>query len=233
MIDLSTLHFRGKPLGTNPGGIFENSSGDRYHAKIYARGDQARAEVLAARLYEQAGLWTVRPELALDAGRICVMSPWFPGLEEPDWRARLENEAHREEMATVYAVSMLVRNRDTLGYNVQAVGRDGRLVVVDTGATFGWRGNGVFDYYLPTLGEGGHIFFDLAPAREGAIFGDLFRRSPNLMATCLADLDTLDLERALGGLGYSHAQESDLREIFESRRQLLVGLAQDYGVEVN
>lgn len=58
-IDTSTLQRIGGQLGSNPAGIFQDNSGQRYYVKTLETAAHARNELIAARLYQLAGAPTL------------------------------------------------------------------------------------------------------------------------------------------------------------------------------
>jgi hypothetical protein len=59
MIDTALLQKVGGPLGSNPGGIYQDEAGRRFYVKTLESAAHARNEILAAKLYQLAGAPTL------------------------------------------------------------------------------------------------------------------------------------------------------------------------------
>lgn len=80
MIDAAACRHVGPQAGSNPGGLFEDSTGRRFYVKPSRSLEHAANEVLAASLYRAAGIAVPDVELAGWAGAPAVASKWLPGL---------------------------------------------------------------------------------------------------------------------------------------------------------
>jgi ADP-ribose pyrophosphatase YjhB (NUDIX family) len=70
----------GPQNGSNPGGLFEDSQGERWYCKFPQSANLARNEVLAAKLYEAAGVRVPDCKLIVKEGQVGVASRFIPGL---------------------------------------------------------------------------------------------------------------------------------------------------------
>lgn len=60
VLDTDTLQRVGHSMGSHPGGIYQDACGRRYYVKSLESAAHARNELIAARLYQLAGVPTLR-----------------------------------------------------------------------------------------------------------------------------------------------------------------------------
>lgn len=130
--------------GSNPGGLFEAPDGTRHYVKFYADPDQARSELAAHRIHRMMGLETPETRIVTIDGKTAFASKW-----EPTYRRLTLQELHdpiyRDDIAAIFQASVITRNWDVVGQNFDNIVLNpatGRLLVVDTGASFKFRAQG-------------------------------------------------------------------------------------------
>lgn len=130
----------GEQLGTNPGGTYEDENGNKAYVKFYKNPQQGRSEALAAKIYEQAGLKSLNPEILEVNGKEGVVSEWNNGLKKFDIEM---GQASPMMMGKLYAAAVVLNDWDVLG-----VGEDNvkfhalGLYQTDAGGAFKFRAQG-------------------------------------------------------------------------------------------
>ena len=125
--------------GSNPGGMYENAEGERWYIKKGRSESHAKTEVLAARLYELAGVRVPEVGLTDYEGSIGVSS-------------KIENvgRVNASELRSApgalagFAVDAWLANWDVIGleYDNMLVTEDGEAIRLDTGGALKWRAQG-------------------------------------------------------------------------------------------
>lgn len=127
--------------GSNVGGVFEDEQGVRHYCKFPKSGAHARNEVLAARLYQLAGVRVAQVELVTDDGHLGVASRILPGLVKgsPEQLAAAPG-AHEG-----FAADCWLANWDSVGlvYDNMLLDARGRAVRLDTGGALSFRAQGL------------------------------------------------------------------------------------------
>lgn len=131
----------GTQKGSNPGGVFVDPGGVAWYCKFPRMADVARNEVLAAKLYEAAGVRVPQLKLVTDHGRLGVASRMIGGL-------RIDSDALRSgRTAGVFegfAADAWLANWDVIGLlhdNLQ-LDQSGAAVRLDTGGALLFRAMG-------------------------------------------------------------------------------------------
>ena len=215
--------------GSNPGGLYEDSSGTRYYVKFYKDERQAQTEYTATKIHSLMGLET--PEINLlrmadpkGKERLAVVSKWMDGLKRLSQEEML---VYKEDLARIFQSSALVKNWDCVGleYDNIMLTKEGRLVVIDTGGSFKFRAQGsakVFDA-IPLEVK---TFLDPKINPQAAkVFSDLFKSDVFLEAEGAKPL--LDLKKtSLSGIfkesGFAAGEWKELEETIWKRREWLV-----------
>jgi hypothetical protein len=164
---------RGKPGGSNPGGIYKDAQGDQWLVKgnrmhevgqvsLRENADRARNEVLASKLLHAAGVDVPEMQLIDLEGKhgegLGVASRWLEGSPQP---VDPGNQAHARLMNEQFAAHAWLGNFDALGEDMAntLVLDNARAVHVDPGGALLFRAQG-----LPKDGSRGVRFGLLNPA---------------------------------------------------------------------
>ncbi|WP_019024070.1 MULTISPECIES: phage minor head protein [unclassified Thioalkalivibrio] len=127
--------------GSNPGGMYRDRQGDRWYVKNPPDPDQARNEVLAARLYALAGVDVPDVRMATRDGRTAVASKVLDGVERNPNALRGTNKPAGARDG--FAVDAWLANWDVVGleYDNMMV-RAGKAIRIDTGGALLYRAQG-------------------------------------------------------------------------------------------
>jgi len=124
------------PLGSNPGGIYQDNNGTKYYVKIPANQDTAINEVVANKLYELAGVKVPELDLIDANGKLGVAGKWMQMDAErvtPD----------KEGVYSGFVTDAWLANWDVVGMSYDNLMlADGQAVRVDTGGALLYRARG-------------------------------------------------------------------------------------------
>ena len=129
----------GPQKGSNPGGLYQNfETGETWYIKTPPSADHARNEVLAARLYELAGVEVAEVQLIMVNGQQGVASRIIDGLAKDS--SGLASAAGAQEG---FAVDAWLSNWDVVGLEFDnLLVKGGRAIRVDTGGALRYRAQG-------------------------------------------------------------------------------------------
>lgn len=127
--------------GSNPGGRFKDPSGQEWYIKLPASEAHAKNELLAAKLYEAAGIKVPELKLVTMNGKVGIASKWVDGMSKTK---------HPDELAMAdgalsgFAVDAWLANWDVTGLGLDnlLVGPDGKAVRIDVGGSLMFRAQG-------------------------------------------------------------------------------------------
>jgi hypothetical protein len=137
-IDTTTMQRVGGQLGTNPAGIFQDDSGQRYYVKTLESPAHARNEFIAAKLYQLAGVPTLTyaPTKTPDQ----IATEWV----ELDKKCIAHlSESERKQAQRWFGVHAWTANWDAAGFhgdNQSVVG--GQVLTLDMGGALAFRAHG-------------------------------------------------------------------------------------------
>lgn len=137
-LDTRALRRVGGPLGSNPGGVYEDAQGQRYYVKTLESAAQARNERLAAALYRLAGAPTLHyvPTVAPTE----VATTW-QALDKR--RAAHLDVAERRQAQHWLGVHAWTANWDAAGFDGDNQGVAGDTVLtLDVGGALEFRAQG-------------------------------------------------------------------------------------------
>lgn len=138
VLDTATLQRVGGPLGSNPGGVYQDAAGRRYYVKTLESAAQARNERLAAALYQLAGAPTLRYVATRAPEQVAtVMLP----LDKT--RLAQFSEAERRQARHWLGVHAWTANWDAAGFAGDNQGvLDGSVLTLDLGGALEFRAQG-------------------------------------------------------------------------------------------
>jgi hypothetical protein len=130
----------GEQKGTNAGGTYQDPDGKQYYVKFPKTPDHAKNEVLASKLYEEAGVRTSKSELVTVDGKVGVASEIIPDLEKKS-AVDLSKAAGARGG---FAADAWLANWDSVGtgYDNMLVDKAGNAVRIDPGGSLLYRAQG-------------------------------------------------------------------------------------------
>lgn len=139
-INVDALTQIGPQRGSNPGGLFQDTeTGVKWYIKTPVSEDNARNEVLAAKLYQAAGLEVPELQLITWQGRASIASKIVDGLES----VTPERLAKAKGTGEGFVVDAWLANWDVVGLSFDnLLLRGSQAVRVDTGGALRYRAQG-------------------------------------------------------------------------------------------
>lgn len=138
VIDTAILRHVGGPLGSNPGGVFEDAQGRRFYVKSLESAACARNEIMAAHLYQLAGAPTLRYVPTTQAEQVATE---FVRLDKKNV-AQLTS-AERRQAHRWFGVHAWLANWDVAGFQGDNQGIvNGTVLTLDVGGTLAFRAMG-------------------------------------------------------------------------------------------
>ncbi len=159
-LDVAALRRVGGPLGSNPGGVFEDAEGRRFYVKTLESAAHARNEFVAAALYRLAGAPTLRYRRTREPAQ--VATSWI-ALDKRHVASL--DAAERRQAQRWFGVHAWTANWDAAGFHGDNQGVAAGIVL--------------------TLAGGGALAFRAQGERKGDAFGtrvgefDALRRDPD------------------------------------------------------
>lgn len=126
--------------GSNPGGLYTDKAGVKWYVKVPKSESHARNELLAAKLYEAAGVAGPDLKLVVSNGKTAVASRWVDGLAKEGVDIKEANGALEG-----FAVDAWLANYDSVGTGYDNLLRDaaGNAVRIDVGGSLMYRAQGL------------------------------------------------------------------------------------------
>lgn len=140
----------GGQAGSNPGGLYQAPDGAQFYVKQAKTEDHARNEVLAAKLYEAAGVRVPQVGLAIINGQQGVASKIVTGLKVKNSPEALIAAGAQED----FAADAWLQNWDVVGleYDNMAINvNSGKVLRLDTGGALRYRAQGGTKPEMPTV----------------------------------------------------------------------------------
>ncbi|HWQ09024.1 MAG TPA: hypothetical protein VN436_07955, partial [Holophaga sp.] len=131
----------GHQSGSNPGGLYQDTSGKKWYVKFPKSVDHAKNELLASKLYGLAGIETPELKLVNDDGNVGIASAFTEGLQT-DKEALQEGAA--EGAREGFGTDAWLANWDSVGlvYDNMLLDQDGKAVRIDPGGSLLYRAQG-------------------------------------------------------------------------------------------
>lgn len=138
VIDTTSMQRIGGQLGTNPAGIFQDNSGQRYYVKTLESAAHARNEFIAAMLYQLAGAPTLTYVRTMAPDQIAT--EWL----ELDKKCIAHlSQSERKQAQQWFGVHAWTANWDAAGFNGDNQGViNGRVLTLDVGGALAYRASG-------------------------------------------------------------------------------------------
>lgn len=128
------------PRGSNEGGWYESTGGERAYLKFYEDEDRARIEYIACQIYQALGVPVPKVSLQEIGGRLAIASEEIPGSRNVD----ASEMASREDVISGFIADAYLGNRDVTGSIFDNIirGADGMYYRVDNGGSLIYRARG-------------------------------------------------------------------------------------------
>lgn len=163
----------GTQQGSNPGGTYLDPKGRQWYVKTYADEQQAKNEILAARLYEAAGVNVPEFRLATLDGKTSTASPTMK-LDKGEHL--LTSVSRPSGLDEGFAVDAWLANWDVVGASYDNIGIDsaGRAYRIDLGGSLLYRAKAGLkgDKFTDAVGEL-ETFVSSKNPQSSAVFGDI------------------------------------------------------------
>lgn len=200
VIDTATLQRVGGPLGSNPGGVFQDAAGQRYYVKTLESAAQAHNERLAARLYQLAGVPTLRYVATRAPEQVATV------MVALDKRCLAQfSAAERRQAQHWLGVHAWLANWDAAGFAGDNQGvLDGTVLTLDVGGALAFRAQGEpkGSAFGTRVGELTALRQDAGNPHAVRLFGDMagadIARAIQVV-TCLPDERIREAVAAAGG----------------------------------
>lgn len=147
-------------LGSNPGGLFIDPTGNKHYIKFYRNAKQVASEYAATKIHELMGVRVMDVKMAvcenqefvddfghrgIHMGSIGIISEWNPNLKVLGNRFYQINQQDANHLGRSYMAAILCENWDIIGLEVDNQVRDEvtkELISVDHGRSFKFRAQG-------------------------------------------------------------------------------------------
>jgi SPP1 gp7 family putative phage head morphogenesis protein len=209
----------GPQKGSNPGGTYvDKATGTEWYVKFPASAEQARNEVLAAKLYEAAGIDVPDIRLVTMDGKTAIASRMEAGLTKGTPAALKKGGAGEG-----FAVDAWLGNWDVAGATLDnLLMRGARAFRVDTGGALRFRAQGTLKgaawgdsvTEIQSLRNAG-----TAP-QASKVFGALTDAEIEASVRRVLDVDDATIDRLVGELGpLDEAERKALARTLKARRE--------------
>ncbi len=171
-LDISGWKQVGPQAGSNPGGVFEAPDGARYYVKFPKNPDHAKSEVLAAKLYELAGITAPISRMATQNGKVGIASLMDESLKH-DVPALSSGKVHSVKAG--FAADAWLANYDVagLGFDNVMLKPTGGAVRIDVGASMEFRAQGAKKPFGSKVGETKTLLDPKINAQSSAMFAGI------------------------------------------------------------
>lgn len=138
-LKLAEMKKVGQQLGSNPGGQYEDASGNKHYVKLSKSNDHAKNELLASRLYEAAGAPILNAQpVDMGNGKMGTATPW----QKVDLIDK-NNAEHRKQAQEHFATHAWLANWDAAGLSYDNQGMvNGKMTTLDPGGSLLYRAQG-------------------------------------------------------------------------------------------
>lgn len=217
----------GSQLGSNDGGIHRDTeTGKRHYVKFYKNGDQAKTEVLAAKIYKHMGIHTLNPEHHVIGGRHAVSTEWndkVGPIHKHEFENTTPHQAH--QVGKMYHAAVLTKNWDIVGLthdNILKHKETKDLHSVDQGGAFHFRAQGSHKDYTPDADE--HHTLRNNTGASGHVFRNVFKQHPDAEHKGLDAVKNIDDQHVEGLFRDSGLHNwQDMHKTFKARKSVLLG----------
>lgn len=225
-INMSDLKQVGGRLGSNPGGQYKNSAGDKFYVKHAHSEDHARSERLAAELYGLAGSPTL-DYVDVDGGKN-VATRW----QEPTKKsATAFSPEELRQAQSNFATHAWLANWDAAGldYDNQAI-VSGKPTTVDVGGSLEYRAQGgpKGEKWGDTVGEWETLRDPSINRQNAKVFGGMTKEQLRSSAERVVSITDEQIKSAVSKFG---KPDSMAKRLIARRNDIAkragIGIAQD------
>jgi hypothetical protein len=213
-------------LGSNEGGFYEDSEGDRHYVKVPKSDLHAENEVLASALYRALGIDAAEIYSGTDENGVRkTFSPDIPNSKQ-DLGSKLNDKEYIAKLQEGFAVDAWLANWDVAGLvfdNVMSDG-DGNPVRVDPGGALLFRAQGE-----PKGSLFGNEVSELDTLRDknmnpqsAAIFGSMTDEQQKDSASKLLNISEEDIDSLVDSIIFDDAEADNLKDKLKARRQFIL-----------
>lgn len=182
----------GTQLGSNPGGIHVDDDGSKHYIKKYHNAEQAKAEVLAGKIYDHMGIKTLTPEMH-DTHH--VKTKWNDNVstKSPSFYNK-PSAKHAEQLGKIYHAAILTKNWDILGPhdlgNIVHNKKTDDLHSIDHGGAFHFRAQGGYKNYDSNISEKETLLKD--QGLSSRVFNNAFKHHPGVENHALESIKNIN-----------------------------------------
>lgn len=203
---VSELTKIGPQLGSNPGGQYQDKSGQKFYVKQAKTAEHAANEVLAGHLYKAAGApITNAHRIDMGDGQHGVISHWA----EHGGKFQPHNPAHVQEASKHFATHAWLANWDAIGLeNDNQVPIGGKLHTVDAGGAMKFRAmGGKKESFGPSVAEFKTMRDPKMGAQAANVFGSMSHEDIKRSASRVLDVDDNRIRQLVDTHGHGDADE--------------------------
>ena len=219
----------GERTGSNPGGIYEDSSGKRYYVKTAKSRRHAENEVLASALYRALGVDAVSVFFAYDSSDmnnpLRTISP-IVDTGDDGLLTHLRDEEYLDKIRENFMVDAWLANWDVAGlsYDNIITNANGDPVRVDPGGALLYRAQGEpkGDLFSSEMSEHQTLRDRSVNSQSSLIFMDTTREQKQSGASRVLSLSPKQLNDIIGAIVTDSEMAEELKtKLNERRRQML------------
>ena len=211
----------GTQYGSNEGGVYKDSSNNRFYVKHYKNADQAKVEALTGKIYNHMGIKTLNPDYKEINGKPSIVTPWndkLKGMNPSEFESVDRDQAN--QLGKMHAAATLTKNWDIVGLEHDNIMKheDGSMYAVDHGGAFHFRAQGGPKEYGPDVSERESLVNN--DGASGHVFSHIFDNHPSSKTAGIEAVKNIDDEHVEGlfrNSGLSNWKE--LHQNFKQRKE--------------
>lgn len=211
----------GTQYGSNEGGVYKDSSNNRFYVKHYKNPDQAKVEALTGKIYNHMGVKTLNPDYKEINGKPSIVTPWndkLKGMNPSEFESVDRDQAN--QLGRMHAAATLTKNWDIVGLEHDNIMQheDGSMYAVDHGGAFHFRAQGGPKEYGPDVSERESLVNN--DGASGHVFSHIFDNHPSSKTAGVEAVKNIDDEHVEGlfrNSGLSNWKE--LHQNFKQRKE--------------
>jgi hypothetical protein len=224
--DMSGWKKTGPQLGSNEGGFYEDTEGNRFYVKKPKSDLHAENEVLAAALYKLLGVNAA--EIGIGSGEDGVKMTFSPDIigSKQDLQKKLNDPEYLAKLQEGFAIDAWLGNWDVAGLafdNVMSDG-DGNPVRVDPGGALLFRAMGKPKGTLfgNEVNELDSLRDENMNPQSAAVFGSMSEEQQKESARKLLDISNDDIGSMVDGIITDEKAAEELKTKLKARRQFIL-----------
>lgn len=217
IVDVDRMKRVGGQRGSNPGGLFEDESGQQWYVKTPPNADHIRSEVLASKLYEAAGVNVAEVHLTTFEGKVALASKI-----EKITAVAAEEIAALKGAHSGFAVDAWLANWDVVGLDYDNIAsRNGVALRLDVGGALEFRAQGApkGSLFGTVVGEIDTLRSPTINPQTHAVFGSMADEDIAASMARLRNVSPRTIRAVVGRYGYGTQEQRDaLTEKLIARR---------------